>query len=98
MNEQNADQMQARRFIVKGRVQGVYFRQNTAGIAASLGLTGWVRNENDGSVSVFAQGTERQLDKLSDKLKNGLDYTQVSSVEEEPAELDLSFTNFSAIC
>ncbi len=47
-----------------GRVQGVGFRYRAKYMAQSLGLTGWVRNEWDGSVSMEVQGREQLIDKL----------------------------------
>ncbi len=50
--------MRAIRAIVRGYVQGVFFRAYTRDKASSLGLAGWVRNNMDGSVECFAQGAE----------------------------------------
>ena len=47
-----------------GRVQGVGFRYRAKYMAQSLGLTGWVRNEWDGSVSMEVQGRGQLIDKL----------------------------------
>ncbi len=47
-----------------GRVQGVGFRYRAKYMAQSLGLTGWVKNEWDGSVSMEVQGREQLIDKL----------------------------------
>lgn len=47
-----------------GRVQGVGFRYRAKYMAQSLGLTGWVRNEWDGSVSMEVQGRSQRIDKL----------------------------------
>lgn len=44
-----------------GKVQGVYYRASTLNQATALGLTGWVRNEPDGSVSLMATGPREQL-------------------------------------
>jgi acylphosphatase len=45
----------------EGRVQGVGFRHTTVSLAQELSLTGWVKNEFDGSVSLVAEGAENQL-------------------------------------
>lgn len=50
--------------VVRGRVQGVYFRASTRDEARRLGLTGWVRNEPDGSVRVLAEGPRAALEAL----------------------------------
>jgi acylphosphatase len=47
--------------LVRGRVQGVYFRASTQREARRLGLTGWVKNRPDGFVEIFAEGEEDGL-------------------------------------
>ena len=47
-----------------GRVQGVGFRFHAQYAAEALGLTGWVRNENDGSVRMEVQGAEELIDRM----------------------------------
>ncbi|MCL2863983.1 MAG: acylphosphatase [Lachnospiraceae bacterium] len=53
-----------KRLIFHGRVQGVGFRYRATGLALSIGLTGWVQNESDGTVSMEVQGSGEQIDKL----------------------------------
>ena len=53
-----------RRYQVYGRVQGVGFRYTVTQAADALGLTGWVRNERDRSVTTELQGSEEAMDKL----------------------------------
>jgi acylphosphatase len=48
----------------EGRVQGVGFRYTAVSLAQELNLTGWVKNEFDGSVSLTAEGAEDQLMEL----------------------------------
>lgn len=50
-----------KRFRFSGNVQGVGFRYEASMIAGELGLTGWARNESDGTVTVEAQGTEAYI-------------------------------------
>jgi len=50
--------------IVKGLVQGVFFRATTKEVARSLGLTGWVRNVDDDKVEIMVEGEEEQIKKL----------------------------------
>ena len=78
--------MQARRYIVRGRVQGVGFRWFVDYEARQLGLAGWVRNQPDGTVEVLAMGTEEQLAVLQQKLQKGPRAARVDEVLESPAE------------
>jgi acylphosphatase len=73
---------QARRFVVRGRVQGVGFRWFVEREAHLLGLFGWVRNNADGSVEVLAQGTRDQLLGLRSRLRQGPRAARVDDVEE----------------
>ena len=59
--------------IVTGRVQAVSFRVTTCTTAIQLGLKGIVRNKNDGSVEIIAQGEEAALRQLIQKLKSIFD-------------------------
>jgi len=49
-------------FVFRGRVQGVGFRATARSIARSYPITGWVRNEPDGSVLLEAQGSQEKID------------------------------------
>jgi len=72
---------------VWGLVQGVNFRYNTKKYAQSLNLAGWVKNEEDGSVTVVAEGEEERLQKLIDWVRVGPPFASVEKVEifwEEP--------------
>jgi acylphosphatase len=73
---------QARRFVVRGRVQGVGFRWFVEREAYLLGVSGWVRNNADGSVEVLAQGTRDQLLGLRSRLRQGPRAARVDDVEE----------------
>ena len=72
----------ARRFIVRGRVQGVGFRWFVEREAHILGIAGWVRNNPDSSVEVLAQGTKEQLAGLRSRLREGPRAARVDDVEE----------------
>ena len=71
---------------VRGRVQGVGFRWFVRERARALGLTGWVRNRDDGSVEVLAQGDERSLRQLRSLLGMGPSGASVSAVEDQQGE------------
>src|SRR3979411_3510931 len=78
--------IQARRFVVRGRVQGVGFRWFVEREAHILGIAGWVRNNADGSVEVLAQGTRDQLLGLHSRLREGPRAARVDAVEESEAK------------
>src|SRR5580692_2699194 len=71
----------ARRFVVRGRVQGVGFRWFVEREAHTLGIAGWVRNNHDGSVEVLAQGTRHQRAGLHSRLREGPRAARVDNVE-----------------
>lgn len=84
-------EVQARRYIVSGRVQGVGFRNYVEHVAGKLGLDGYVRNCRDGSVEVFAMGTYEQLTKLRFALDKGPIMAYVAAVREEPDTADARY-------
>ena len=73
------------RIRVHGRVQGVGFRWWTLGLARELGLSGWVRNEADGSVTILARGRGDALERLESQLRMGPPASRVESVDVTPA-------------
>jgi len=78
--------MEARRFVVRGRVQGVGFRWFVEREAHMLGIAGWVRNNADGSVEVLAMGTRDQLSGLRSRLQQGPRAARVDNVEESESQ------------
>lgn len=74
---------------VTGKVQGVFFRKNTAQKANELNLTGTVKNESDGSVSIVAQGEEKNLNTLVEWCHHGPPNAQIERVETSPGETKL---------
>ena len=76
----------ARRYTIKGRVQGVWFRESTRRIAEPLGITGYANNLEDGDVEVFACGDSAALDELGLWLKQGPRMAQVEEVIAHAAE------------
>ena len=73
--------------MVKGKVQGVFYRQTTQEKATALGVTGTVRNLPDRSVKIIATGTKEQLDKLITWCRQGPSRAEVSNVETKEEEL-----------
>src|ERR1700674_68752 len=82
----NQSRTQSRRFLVRGRVQGVGFRWFVEREAQILQIAGWVRNDPDGSVEVLAIGTPEQLAGLRSRLREGPRAARVDDVEESEAE------------
>jgi acylphosphatase len=66
---------------VRGRVQGVGFRFFTQHLARAMGITGWVRNEYDGSVEIEAQGDEATLESFTEKVRSGPSFGNVSGLQ-----------------
>jgi acylphosphatase len=75
----------ARRWLVRGRVQGVGYRYFAQKSADSLGLTGYTRNLDDGRVEVYAVGSEDKLQQLAGLLYIGPRWADVHGVEEQEA-------------
>ena len=76
---------------VTGRVQGVSFRWYTQEQAHGLGVTGWVRNEPDGSVLLHAEGEDAAVDALVTWCRTGPSTARVTDVAvREAAEEDVS--------
>ena len=63
-----------------GQVQGVGFRYRAKIAASSLGVTGWVHNEYDGSVSMEIQGTEPQIDEVILAVERGT-YVRITNMD-----------------
>ncbi|WP_420454208.1 acylphosphatase [Rubrivirga sp.] len=80
--------------VVSGRVQGVGFRRYVLRWARTLGLTGWVRNEPDGTVRVVAEGDGPALDRLARLLWGGPPAADVAEVESARGPAEGAFEGF----
>ncbi|MFP4195567.1 MAG: acylphosphatase [Candidatus Woesearchaeota archaeon] len=85
--------MQQYHIIVKGRVQGVNFRDFVRRTARELGLYGWVRNSGD-DVEIIAQGKEEQLAKLVKQIRSGPPLARVDDIEYDVREPSKEFDSF----
>jgi len=81
--------------LIKGRVQGVFFRAETCSQAYSLGLTGWVRNRWGGSVEAVFEGEDQKVRKMIAWCYKGPPAAVVEDVEVEWEEYKGEFTSFS---
>ncbi|MDO4169219.1 MAG: acylphosphatase [Lachnospiraceae bacterium] len=71
-----------------GRVQGVGFRYWAHTQAIKAKVTGWARNEYDGSVTVQVQGTSEQIDLFMHGVANGNRFIQIRKIEKKQIPLD----------
>lgn len=81
--------------VVRGRVQGVFFRACTEEEALRLGLAGWVRNLPDGAVEALIQGEAGRVDEMMRWLAKGSPRAVVAAVEVAERTPDAGITNFS---
>jgi acylphosphatase len=79
---------------VYGKVHGVCFRMQTQALAQNLDLTGWVKNVNDGTVEILAQGSEANLQKLEQWAGQGSELAQVEKVEADYHDVVKKFDSF----
>ena len=94
MTSPEKSETHACRFVVRGRVQGVGFRWFVEREAHILGIAGWVRNNPDSSVEVFAVGSRDQLSGLRSRLREGPRAARVDNVEEFEAQPTPGLTSF----
>ena len=78
--------MTTMRLVVRGRVQGVGYRNWLEGRAAALGLAGWVRNCPDGTVEALVQGPDQAVAAVVAACHQGPRLAAVSAVEQHPVE------------
>ncbi len=80
--------------IIKGRVQGVFFRDSTRREAIELGLYGWVKNRLDGSVEVVAEGPKEKIETLIAWCHHGPPIARVTRVHEIREDYTGEFDSF----
>jgi acylphosphatase len=73
--------VQARRYLISGRVQGVGFRDFVQRLARDMKITGWTRNLDDGSVEVHANGAPAVLEDFEMRLRAGPRHADVRGVQ-----------------
>jgi acylphosphatase len=81
--------------VVKGKVQGVFFRKHTKQKAEALNITGWVRNTDSGHVEILAQGTEDAITQFIQWCKEGSPKAEVSNVDVTSAWPNPGLKSFS---
>lgn len=86
----------ARRLLVHGRVQGVYYRASAQAEARRLGLTGWARNLSGGEVEALVQGPEAAVERFTDWARTGPPKAQVTRLEVVVAAL-VPYADFTVL-
>lgn len=85
------------KFLIKGTVQGVFFRNFCKESADSLNLRGYVRNLESGEVEVYAEGDKENLAKLEAILKKGPPHAQIREIKIEEKKWSGEFKDFKVI-
>ena len=80
---------------IHGKVQGVWFRASTKQKAEQLGLTGWVRNTDDGCVEAVFEGGEKQVQDMIQWCYQGPPLSKVKNVEVKNQNPTNNFDSFS---
>ena len=84
----HSDELQARRYFIRGRVQGVGYRWFVQKNATAMRMSGYARNLDDGRVEVYAVGTPEQLNELCGLLWRGPRTSDVRGVDEQEAGME----------
>jgi len=79
---------------IKGRVQGVFFRENTRRKAEKLGVNGWIRNLDDGRVEAVFEGEEEKVKEVVKWTKRGPIIAKVVQVDIKEEKYQGEFQNF----
>ena len=82
---------------IRGKVQGVFYRASTQQEAARRGLTGWVRNEPDGSVQAVVEGPEDQVDGFVRWCHRGPEAADVEAVDDRRSAATGEFDSFDVV-
>lgn len=82
---------------ISGRVQGVFFRKWVKEKAEELGLTGWVKNLEDGRVEIVAEGEKENLTKFIELIKKGPRLAKVDHLDVSWEDATGEFDNFKVL-
>lgn len=83
--------------IVSGRVQGVYFREQTRKRAKKLSVSGWIKNLEDGRVEAIFEGEKEKVEKMVNWARRGPFFAKVSDLEIEWGEHQGEFKSFEIV-
>jgi len=82
------------RFLISGKVQGVYYRKYTSENLKKIGIRGYIRNLDDGRVEVVADTQNIAIDTILEILKQGSPFSRVDSIDIEEIESSEEFDSF----
>lgn len=88
---------QAARIVIKGKVQGIFFRAEAQNLAQKLHITGWIRNNPDGSVEALAQGNPDPLAQFLEWCKQGPSGARIENVHIQFIENSEEFSTFQIV-
>jgi len=83
--------------IVSGRVQGVYFREQTRKGAKKLSVSGWIKNLEDGRVEAIFEGEKEKVEKIVNWARRGPFFAKVNDLEIEWGEYQGEFESFEIV-
>ncbi len=87
---------EARRLAIRGRVQGVGYRDSAVQAAFECDVQGWVRNRRDGSVEALVQGPREAVDRFVDWCRRGPPLARVTDVAVTDAQVDAALGTFES--
>lgn len=82
---------------IHGKVQGVFFRKSAKIEADRLGITGWIKNLEDGSVEATVSGTQQKLKEFTVWCKHGPPFAEVEKVEETWSDEEDNWEGFEMV-
>lgn len=88
-----SDSFVRKHIVVSGQVQGVGFRYRAMHAASALGLTGWVRNDPSGTVTMEIQGEEERIQRIIPMIENS-SWISIESCDEKYIPVDVSESGF----
>ncbi|MEA1925994.1 MAG: acylphosphatase [Patescibacteria group bacterium] len=79
---------------IYGKVQGVFFRLSAKEKAEELGICGWIKNNSDGTVSIEAEGEQKDLDAFAAWCRNGPPNSKIESIHKEQNDNLQNYSTF----
>lgn len=83
------------KIVVSGKVQGVGYRYFTQMKAVQFGITGWVRNRQDGTVEMLTTGTRENLDLFIEEIRRGNPFSTVDQIDINEIEAEENYKSFT---